>query len=90
MLTADFCSHGRAHKLYIESLSPHSRFEAVQCASYEEIKQHECTSSGDEILMGGADPVQLRKARGIYYTRTNDQSPYALTNNGVFDEVFNV
>lgn len=90
IMNTDFCSHSRAHKLYIESLSPSSSFDSVQCASYEEIKQKQCTSSGPNVRMGGGDPDQMRIARGIYYTITRKESPYALNNTGAFDEAFNV
>lgn len=87
----DVCSHGRAHKLYIESLSNDSVFMGLACGSYEEMEEEQCsTSAGMPAVMGTADPVTLRKARGVYYLRTNQQPPYAINSSGIIDEVFNV
>lgn len=86
----DVCSHGRAHKLYIESLSKDSVFTGLPCASYEEMEHEQCTATGAAAVMGTADPETLRKARGVYYMRTNMQPPYAINSSGVIDEVFNV
>lgn len=85
----DICSHGRAHKLFIESLSPNSCFEGIQCASYAEIKKEKCTPTGPSAIMGGENLDVLLKARGIYYVKTNNQSPYATNFTAAnMDEVY--
>lgn len=66
-------------------------FVGLPCRSYEEMANDEqCTASGPSAVMGTADPATLRLARGVYYTRTNPQAPYAINSSGVIDDVFNV
>lgn len=74
----DACSHYRSYEIYIESLSPNLSFDSVQCASYEEIKQNQCTPSGPNARMGGDDPKQMELTRGVYYIQTGEEPPYAL------------
>lgn len=87
---ADICSHGRAHKLYIESLSDDSIFVGLPCNSYDEMEREQCTATGQTVRMGTADLDTLRLARGVYYLRTNPQAPYAMNSTGVIDEIFHV
>lgn len=65
-------------------------FVGLPCRTYDEMTNEQCTASGPAAVMGTADPATLRLARGVYYTRTNPQAPYAINSSGVIDEVFHV
>lgn len=69
------CAHSRAVEFFAESINSERNFWSRQCASYEEILQEVCTASGVDRKMGG-EPVDTL-ARGIYWTRTNNNSPFA-------------
>lgn len=84
----DLCSHARAHKLYIESLSPNSFFDSMQCESYQEISEERCTLAGPNVLMAGDEPDQLRLARGQYFLSTREDSPYAFNHTLPLDDAF--
>lgn len=72
-----FCSHSRAHHLFVESLL-HNCFLATKCGSYEEIKNKNCTSSGPNVYMGGERDQLLRATEGIYYLPTHSEEPYGM------------
>lgn len=76
-LTTGFCSHSRAHHLFVESLKGNC-FAATKCGSYDEIKKKNCSSSGPSVFMGG-EVDQLRTAtEGIYYLPTRSEAPYGM------------
>lgn len=76
-LNIGFCSHSRAHHLFVESLN-HNCFLATKCGSYEEIKNKNCTSSGPNAYMGGEVDQLLQASEGIYYLPTNPDPPYGM------------
>jgi pimeloyl-ACP methyl ester carboxylesterase len=73
---AGTCAHGRAFEFFAESINLARRFVSTQCASYQQILNQQCTSSGPNRLMGG-DPSQHGLARGVYFVATNSNSPFA-------------
>jgi pimeloyl-ACP methyl ester carboxylesterase len=70
------CAHSRAHQFFAESINTARRFVSTQCASYQQILNQQCTSSGPTRLMG-AEPSQHGLARGVYFVATNAASPFA-------------
>ncbi|KAG4072741.1 hypothetical protein HA402_001853 [Bradysia odoriphaga] len=72
-----FCSHKRAHHLFLESLQRNC-FLATKCGSYDEIKNKNCTSSGPDVMMGGEVNQLLAAKEGIYYLPTHSESPYGM------------
>jgi len=69
------CAHGRAYEFFAESVTTSVGFWGTLCASYTEITQGRCTSSGARQLMGGEPST--RTARGNYWMETNAASPFA-------------
>lgn len=67
------CSHGRSHQYYAESILNSKSFTAYPCHSYEEYNTGKCKKENG-IHMGDATP---NTARGIYYLKTSDSSPYS-------------
>lgn len=76
-ITTGFCSHTRAHHLFVESLLRNC-FLATKCGSYEEIKNKNCTSSGPNVFMGGEVDQLLKATEGIYYLPTHSEQPYGM------------
>ncbi|RZF44278.1 hypothetical protein LSTR_LSTR006828 [Laodelphax striatellus] len=74
-----YCSHCRSYLLYIETItSDEPGFLAAKCDSNSDFNSGKCCS--DITQMGeNAD----RKARGIYFLYTGDQSPYGLGNQSI-------
>lgn len=72
--TRDLCSHSRAWKYYVESLT--SNFTANQCDSMDEIL-NETKCNGTEILMGGEHIEAKRNITGIFELSTNEDPPYS-------------
>jgi hypothetical protein len=71
----DLCSHSRAWKFFAESLE--RNFKANECDSIEEIRL-KVPCNGSEVLMGGDDFETKRNISGIFYVKTNDESPFAI------------
>ncbi|KAJ2948160.1 hypothetical protein O0L34_g9968 [Tuta absoluta] len=71
------CAHNRAHMFFSESIVSVVPFTAVRCESYDELYYTgTCKGTGETLLMGGFD-IHYGKD-GVYYLKTNAQSPYAL------------
>ncbi|XP_058458150.1 lipase member H-like [Malaya genurostris] len=75
--TGGGCAHGRAPTFFIESIATSIPFRATRCASYDEILEGLCTPSGDDANMGGEPSNQGRDVSGVYYLKTNAESPFA-------------
>lgn len=71
------CSHGRSHEFFAESINGCKSFFGVACDSWSDFKG-DC--AGKPTIMG--DHISLT-TRGVFYARTNSQSPYALGLKGV-------
>lgn len=71
------CSHARAHELFAESITTPIGFWSRQCENLEEIRNNICTDIGPMVPMGG-DPSNRGRAEGLYYLKTDEQSPFAL------------
>lgn len=52
---AGTCAHSRAHEFYLESLNSIYHFYSDNCLSYDEIRSGRCTTTGEQLRMGG-DP----------------------------------
>lgn len=70
------CSHIRSHSLFLESLK--ATFPAVQCNSYEELKNNKCTFHDEIGIMGGDVTAATPKSYGIYFLETKSTSPYNI------------
>lgn len=70
--SVEACSHGRSHQFFAESVLTKG-FTGYPCHSYEEYNAGKCQKTNG-IPMG--DPVP-RTARGVYYLKTSDSSPYS-------------
>lgn len=69
------CAHGRAVEFFAESITTTRGFWSRQCSAYKDILMEQCTAAGVDRKMGG-EPVE-NLARGIYWTATNSNSPFA-------------
>lgn len=69
------CAHARAIHYFAESINSDRHFWSRQCSRYKDILMEECTAIGVDRKMGG-EPVDTL-ARGIYWTSTNSNSPFA-------------
>ncbi|XP_031787250.1 endothelial lipase [Nasonia vitripennis] len=67
------CSHNRAWRLYAESITDPAGFPASRCPKWRPDLRVNCQWSPD-ALMGYA---ATRRLRGMYYLRTNANSPFA-------------
>ncbi|XP_055295780.1 lipase member H-B-like [Sitodiplosis mosellana] len=81
----DKCSHSRSHHLFLESLT--TKFMAIQCASYDEIKQNRCTTNNVTAIMGGDITQHIPKAYGIFYLETRAEPPYNMGDNKHFNNI---
>lgn len=70
------CAHQRSHEFFTESITTAVGFWSRQCASYQDILNQNCVSSGPDVLMGG-EPLNT-SSRGVYYFPTRDAPPYAM------------
>ncbi|XP_059608067.1 phospholipase A1 VesT1.02-like [Phlebotomus argentipes] len=70
------CAHSRAHQFYAESITTDRGFWARPCADFSNILNENCQAIGVETLMGG-EPANVN-ARGIFWLRTNSNSPFAM------------
>nr|ADA67928.1 putative lipase [Bombyx mori] len=75
------CSHSRAWLYYAESVVNKEAFLAVPCKDWDAFRKNQC---GAEIsIMGyGTRP----SARGVYFLRTAEDSPYGLSRRGTVYE----
>lgn len=76
-LWMDPCSHSRSWKLFAESLS--GSFNASECESMQNIHQ-QSPCNGTEVLMGGDSFEAKRDVSGIFFLRTNGDSPFSIKN----------
>lgn len=67
------CAHGRCAFLYAESIN--TAFSSVECSSFEEIDNDQCTPTGRTANMGG--PVGNIGLTGNYFLVTNGESPFS-------------
>uniref|UniRef100_A0A1B0D0W3 Uncharacterized protein n=1 Tax=Phlebotomus papatasi TaxID=29031 RepID=A0A1B0D0W3_PHLPP len=70
------CAHSRAHQFFAESITSDRGFWARQCRNYNDILQENCVAAGIDQLMGG-EPSNTN-ARGVFWLRTNSNSPFAV------------
>uniref|UniRef100_A0A336MW81 CSON006944 protein n=1 Tax=Culicoides sonorensis TaxID=179676 RepID=A0A336MW81_CULSO len=71
------CSHGRAYYYFAESLTRDNSFISVECADFDELRNENCSKIDNKVQMGGYNLVQ-KKAKGLFYLKTNDKSPFSL------------
>ncbi|XP_055295778.1 lipase member H-A-like [Sitodiplosis mosellana] len=79
------CSHVRSHHLFLESLK--TKFTAIQCVSYEEIKERRCTFNNVTAIMGGDITQHTPKSYGIFYLETKFQPPYNIPDYRSFNNI---
>ncbi|XP_058467023.1 pancreatic lipase-related protein 2-like [Malaya genurostris] len=72
------CAHQRAVDYYVESIYSRIGFNAVQCASFQEIRSGVCSSTGKVAKMGGEPPNRGSSVRGVFYFRTSDARPFSI------------
>lgn len=85
MTNIDKCSHGRATKLFRESLS--SNFTAMKCSSYKQIKNGRCSFFGVTGIMGGDVTSNAHKPIGIFYLETKEDNPYVISDISAFTKI---
>ncbi|XP_014247544.1 pancreatic lipase-related protein 2-like [Cimex lectularius] len=73
-------SHRRAYWLFAESITVPNGFMAIPCQSWNQFKNSSCpfvniTKMGEHVS---------HSARGTYFLRTNDRSPFSLMDKSVF------
>ncbi|XP_011495483.1 PREDICTED: pancreatic triacylglycerol lipase [Ceratosolen solmsi marchali] len=67
------CSHHRAWRFYVESITDPTGFPASRCPKWRpDIRVH-CRWTPDALMGYAANP----RIRGMYYLRTNANPPYA-------------
>uniref|UniRef100_A0A336MAR8 CSON014531 protein n=1 Tax=Culicoides sonorensis TaxID=179676 RepID=A0A336MAR8_CULSO len=52
-------------------------FISVECADFDELRNENCSKIDNKVQMGGYNLVQ-KKAKGLFYLKTNDKSPFSL------------
>lgn len=72
-IIVEACSHGRSHQFFAESIISDKGFTGYPCSSYAAYSSGKCEKT-DGIPMGEPTP---NTARGVYYLKTSDSSPYA-------------
>lgn len=75
------CSHSRAHVYFGESVGTSSAFKSCKCASWEDFDMGLCgflpnCSNGPAVVMGEHTPTD-HSVTGLYYSYTNDKSPFS-------------
>lgn len=68
------CSHLRAALVYTESIRSPKSFVGIQCDSFKEFNENECTSSDYAVLGYGSSHT----SRGVFYLRTTANAPFGL------------
>lgn len=85
IVLSEKCSHVRSHHIFLESLF--TKFEAIQCVSYEEIQENRCTFNNVTAYMGGDITQHTPKSYGIFYLETKLQPPYNIADYRSFNNV---
>lgn len=67
------CSHSRAPEYYVEAVWNPEGFVSRRCGSYEEYEGGKC-EEGRSLTVGGDISIE---DEGVYYLRTNSESPYS-------------
>ncbi|XP_055850581.1 phospholipase A1-like [Episyrphus balteatus] len=72
------CSHIRAVELLSEALrmTKENRLLAIACSDFDNIKDASCDDHSAIARLG--DPSNANRTKGIYYLKTNSQSPFAI------------
>lgn len=70
------CAHSRAVEYYAESINSPRGFWGRQCRGYDDILLENCVATGIDRKMGGV-PADTG-ARGVFWLRTNNRSPFAM------------
>ncbi|XP_071953357.1 pancreatic triacylglycerol lipase-like [Antedon mediterranea] len=76
------CSHARSVYFLLESiLGDACRFKAYPCPNFEEFTAGNCTDCGPSGCpeMGYYSDTYNNRARGTFYLRTNEDSPYCVS-----------
>ncbi|XP_054262639.1 pancreatic triacylglycerol lipase-like [Macrosteles quadrilineatus] len=68
------CSHQRAYKYYIETISYPRAFKAVGCSAVENYSPTDCTAKSETFMGENLDVG----TRGIFYFATASSSPFSL------------
>ncbi|BES94658.1 Lipase [Nesidiocoris tenuis] len=66
------CSHARAFELYAETVSNPVLYPATRCSSYSKYLQSGCSWNSKDFMGQNSS----RRARGMYYLRTDSEPPY--------------
>jgi hypothetical protein len=69
----EYCSHGRSHQFFAESIVHPDAFVAAQCDNWIDFQLGKCNDSTSIAVMGEFISTD---ARGIFYLETNAQSPF--------------
>ncbi|CAH1098563.1 unnamed protein product [Psylliodes chrysocephalus] len=68
------CNHGRAYRLFAESIRDKNAFKSIKCKSIHEAALSKCTEDSD-VYMGQPETYS---DNGIYYFKTRSKPPYRL------------
>lgn len=69
---AEYCSHGRSHQFFAESIVHPNGFIAVQCATWIDFQLGKCNNSNTAVM----GEFISSDERGIFYLETNAQPPF--------------
>ncbi|KAL5280664.1 hypothetical protein ACFFRR_004588 [Megaselia abdita] len=72
------CAHGRAITYLAEAIARgvDNGFDTVTCNNFTDVKVRHCEGDSGGIRM--ADPENYKKARGIYFLKTDGKSPFGI------------
>lgn len=81
------CSHRRVVNYYVESLYSTEGFWSLECKSFGQVKDGQCNKkhakSEELVLMPGELNENTTDVKGIFYFRTNSNTPFARGKKGV-------
>lgn len=80
------CAHGRAHRIFTESLNTEVGFYARQCRSINDVTRGNCIQAGQDMRLGG-EPTDTG-ARGVFWLPTNSRSPFAKGESWLEDRIW--
>lgn len=69
------CSHARANKFFVESVTSDVGFTSYKCDSWDKFQEGLCMDNPTSLM---GLPASRRDPEGTYYLRTRDQSPFAI------------
>ncbi|CAH2090830.1 unnamed protein product [Euphydryas editha] len=85
MLCTEFCSHVRAHALWIAALTYHESFVAIQCDSVQQARYKKCYDRVPQVT-NYLGLKANKTVQGIFYLATTNTYPYFMGKKGLKKE----